>query len=213
MADAIPTSEKIAVLEQRLRAKFALAEAKLTTSPTPQRPAPNASPGDLLVLMSKNSAIPDPEDTVKAWGEEFRGDVDRLLSELDRMAAEGAMWSAVVKFLRDKITSLPADTPPEIVASVATLKAATDGSALTCARRIELIIDDQIAELARVKAIWGSRSSIACDIVIAKRSAEFLHRAGRHEAARPYEIKHTAMAQKRAELQRRGRRERNTGDE
>lgn len=206
---ATPTSEKLIGIEDRLRAAFTIHEAKALTLPIPATVRPDASPGEIIAAMTKNAAMAPPIEVVKQWGEAFRADVDTQLAALDSIREEGAMWKGVVDFLRGKAAFPPHGTPPDIRASAMTLAAATDKSlALATARRIELAVDDQIAELDRMKSVWGEKSSLAADIVIAKKTAAYLDRCGDSANAEIYARKHAKLAEQRAAMGKRARRER-----
>jgi hypothetical protein len=200
------TSEKLALLESRVKAAFAKHEAQLTLIDIPPTPRANATPGELAVIMSKRASAGDPADTVRQWGAAFRAEVTSLLGELDAIKAEGAQFRAIARYLKNN-EKLPGGIDPQLRAAAFTLFNQTDKSlALNTARRIELLIDDQMNEIDRMKAVWASKSSAAADLVIAKRSAEFLRKCGRSGDAAIYDKQHKELAERRAAMSKRSRR-------
>jgi hypothetical protein len=156
--------------------------------------------------MTKRAAAGDPADIVRRWGSAFRAEVTALLGELDEIKVEGEQFRAIARYLKNN-EKLPGGIDPQLRAAAFTLFNQTDKSlALNTARRIELLIDDQMNEIDRLKTVWASKSSVAADLVIAKRSADFLRRCGRADAAEIFDKQHKELAERRAAMTKRGRR-------
>jgi hypothetical protein len=195
---AEPVSARLARTEAAIRAAFTVHESKLLSLPAPEQPRAGATAGQLMAAMAKNAAIGNPVDVVRAWGAGFEKAVQDQLAALDGIKSEGETLKALADHLRGN-GAMPAGLGPELRAAAVTLTNSDDKSlALAVARKIDLLVAPQIQEAERVRKTFGAKAQDAAELVIQKRSAEWLIKAGLPDAARPFELRHKALAEKRA---------------